>query len=206
MSDTRGEISRRTLLKLAAGTTVAGGAAAAGVYYTSQPAVAAEGLTAEDVSVESANGELQSLTIAPTISVQWENYSDVSEVDVKFRADGPQSNGTIIGWTDRDVSRGRGRGQGGQSSGEIEFDLDTANMLSKNGGPLDASSFRPEEGEEEESEVTVSLDLRLLDDEGNTIESQTPILAVTYAVRVTNLTSEVTVTGELNTGAEWIRL
>jgi hypothetical protein len=197
MSDTRAEIERRTLLKLAGGVLIGGGAAAAGVYYTTDPALAARGLTAEDVSVESADGVLQELTIAPTITVEWKNYPSVSTVALKFRADGPQSNGTVINWTPRDLDEP-------QSSGEIEFDLETTNMLSKNNEPLDASSFRAEEGEEAENDVTVAMDLRLTDDEGNTIEERTPILETTYTVRVTNLESEITVSGQLNTGADCV--
>lgn len=195
-------MSRRTLLKLAGGATAAGGAVAAGVYLTSEPSVAASGLNAEDVSIEAADGELQELTIAPTITVEWENYPSVHEIALKFRANGPQSNGTVINWTNQEVSSGRGRG--GQSSGELEFDLETTHMLSKNNGPLDASSFQPDEGEEKESEVTVALDLRLLDDEGNSLETKTPILEVTYTVRVTHLEGEISVSGRLNTGAECI--
>ncbi|WP_148286777.1 hypothetical protein [Halarchaeum acidiphilum] len=202
--DIHAEMSRRTLLKVAGGTILGGGAVATGVYYTSQRALAASGLTAEDVSVESANGQLDELTIAPTITVQWENYPSVSRVAVRFRADGPQNNGTVIDWTDQSVSRRRGRGRGGQSSGDMDFDLETAHMLSKHDGPLDASSFNAEGGQEAQNDVTVMLDVRLFDGEGNTIEQRTPILEVTYTVRVTNLESEIAVSGRLNTGAECI--
>jgi hypothetical protein len=194
---TRGEIDRRTLLKLAGGATVGGGAVAAGVYYTSEPAIAASGLTAEDVSVESAEGELQQLTIAPTVTVQWENYSGVQTVGVRFRADGPQSNGTVIEWTQQDLDEA-------QTSGEIEFDIETTNMLSRNDGPLDGSSFSAEEGEEATNDVTAMMDVRLVDGDGNTLEQQTSIMEVTYTVTVTNLESEISVSGKLNTGAECI--
>jgi hypothetical protein len=195
--DTRGEMDRRTLLKLAGGAAAGGGAVAAGIYYTSEPAIAASGLTAEDVSVESAEGELQELTIAPTVTVRWENYSGVQTVGVRFRTDGPQSNGTVTEWTQRDLDEAR-------TSGDFEFDMETANMLSRNDGPLDAGSFSAEEGEEATNDVTVMMDVRLVDGDGNTIEQQTPIMEVTYAVRVTNLESEISVSGKLNTGAECV--
>lgn len=199
--DTRGTIDRRTLLKLAGGVTVGGGAVAAGVYYTSESAVAASGLTARDVSVESSEGELQELTTAPTVTVEWENYPRVSRVGVKFRADGPQSNGTVIEWTTQESS---GRGREGSSNGVVEFDLETAHMLSKNDGPLDSSSFSAEEAEEATNDVTVAMDVRLIGEDGDTIEEQTPIIEVTYTVRVTNLESKVSVSGKLNTGAECV--
>lgn len=195
--DTRGEVDRRTLLKLAGGAAAGGGAVAAGVYYTTEPAIAASGLTAEDVSVESAEGELQALTIAPTVTVQWENYSGVQSVGVRFRANSPQSNGTVIEWTQQDLDES-------QTSGEIQFDIETANMLSKNDGPLDGSAFSAEEGEEATNDVTVMMDVRLVDADGNTIVQQTPIIEVAYTIRVTNLESEISVSGELNTGAECI--
>lgn len=199
--ETRGTINRRTILKLAGGVTVGGGAVAAGIYYTSESAVAASGLTAQDVSVESSEGGLQELTTAPTVTVEWENYPPVSGVGVKFRADGPQSNGTVIEWTTRESS---GSGREGSSNGEVEFDLETAHMLSKNDGPLGGSSFSAEEGEEATNDVTVAMDVRLIDEDGDTIEEQTPIIEVTYTVRVTNLESEISVSGKLNTGAECV--
>jgi hypothetical protein len=79
-------------------------------------------------------------------------------------------------------------------------------MLSKNDGPLDGSAFSAEEGEEATNDVTVMMDVRLVDGDGNTIEQQTPILEVTYTVRVTNLASEISVSGKLNTGAECITI
>jgi hypothetical protein len=196
-ADDRAELTRRTLLKVAGGTVVAGGAAALGVQYASGPAVAARGLGADDVSVTSADGELQELTIAPEVTVEWENYRDVRAVSLRFRADGPQSNGTVIDWTRRTLDSP-------QSSGEREFEFDTATMLSQNGGPLDASSFGAEEGETAENDVIVSMDLRLVDADENRVESRTPIAQTTYTVSVTGLESEVTVSGQLNTGAECV--
>jgi hypothetical protein len=112
---------------------------------------------------------------------------------------GPQSNGTVIEWTQQDLDET-------QTSGELQFDVETANMLSKNDGPLDGSAFSAEEGEEATNDVTVMMDVRLVDGDGNTIEQQTPILEVTYTVRVTNLASEISVSGKLNTGAECITI
>ncbi|MFB6102708.1 MAG: hypothetical protein ABEJ73_09095 [Haloplanus sp.] len=190
-------VDRRTVVKVAAGTLVGGGVVALGIRSASDPAVAASGLTARDASAKSADGEVQRLTIAPTVTIEWENYRGVSTVALRFRADGPQSNGTVIGWTERSLDTP-------QSNGEVQFDLDAANMLSQNGGPLDGSSFSADEGDAAESDVTVSMDLRFTDADGNTTETRTPLVQTTYTVQVTDLRSKVTVSGRLNTGVECV--
>lgn len=129
------------------------------------------------------------------MTVEWENYRDVRAVSLRFRADGPEQDGTVVDWTQRTLDSPR-------SNGEHEFDA--AAMLSQNGGPLDASSFSAEEDETAENDVTVSMDLRLTDADENRVERRTPIAQTTYTVSVTGLESEVTVSGQLNTGAECV--
>lgn len=200
MPDERAEVSRRTLLKLGGGVVVAGGAAALLIEYSTEPAIATSGLTAEDVQIAAAEGRVQQLTLAPTVTVEWENFPPIQTVRVRFRANGPQSNGTAIDWTasDRDSAA---------ASGTAEFDIDEANLLGKNDGPLDASSFRAtQEGKTVQSEVTVSMDVQLVDSNDNTVEQLTPAAQTTYAIEVTNQRSEVTVSGQLNTGGQCIRL
>lgn len=193
------ELTRRTLLKLAAGVTVAGGAAALGVRRASEPAVATSGLTAEDVSVAAPEGEVRALTLAPTVTVRWEHFPPIKTVAVRFRADGPQSNGTALDWTEK-------QRDSPASSGEMKFDVGKTPLLGKNGGPLDASSFHAKsEGRTTEKQVTVRMDVRLVDDNDDVVRELTPAAETTYAVRVTNRKSEVTVSGRLNTGAQCVR-
>ncbi|WP_415087789.1 hypothetical protein [Natronomonas sp.] len=165
----------------------------------SQPALAVEGLTAEDVTVDTVDGQLQRLTIAPTMTVAWSDYPAISEVELQFRAEGPQSNGTVIEWSNQSPDNAT-------SDGQVEFDFDPYPMLQKNGGPLDASSFEPAEGEERSAAVTVFVDLRLIDENGEVVEEGQPIKEVTYTVAVTYAEGQVTVSGKLNTAGECIKL
>lgn len=65
-------VSRRTLLS-ALCTTIAG---ATLVRTASRPAVAGS-LTADDVFLESSNGRIDAVTVAPTLSVAWTGLGDV---------------------------------------------------------------------------------------------------------------------------------
>ncbi|MES3516261.1 MAG: hypothetical protein PPP58_01220 [Natronomonas sp.] len=185
-------LDRRALLKIAGGTAVAGGAAV-GLRFVTRPAVAVEGLTAEDVQVDTADGEIEEVTIAPTITVAWTTDTRVNEIWGRFRADGPRASGTAIGWKTRRVAPPT-------TEGAVEFDLDPHPLLDKNGGPLDASSFEPQDRREETSErVTAFFDVRLLAPGRNVVAERQPLDTVAFTLTVSRVDGATDVTGRLDT-------
>ncbi|MEF8808993.1 hypothetical protein, partial [Natronomonas sp.] len=69
--------SRRTVLKSLAAITGAGGTIAGGSYLAAQPSVAVETenvLDAADVRIERNDGELDAVSIAPELAVEWADF------------------------------------------------------------------------------------------------------------------------------------
>lgn len=191
------DINRRDALK-GGGSAVAALLAATGlVTVSSRRVFAATGLTANDVSVSTTDGDLNTLTIAPDITVSWSGQpSAVSTVEVTWYVKTSSTSETTVGstpysYTVSDPSK----------SGSISRTQSTINLLSGNGGALSGSNFDAStDGASTTTDVTISMDSKLKDSGDNIIAQKTDILGPkTYSVTVTNEGSSTSASGTANT-------
>jgi hypothetical protein len=175
-----GENRRGILKKAGAGAVFT--LAAGGLFLHSSRSVAAAGLTAADVDVTTSDGELNTLTIEPDITITWSQAEAVATVEATWEAETTANSGTIgpTPYT-RDVSDPT-------ADGDVTLDFSTINLLSNNGGTLTGSNFAAEtDGSSTTTDVTLSMDTTLKDSGGNQITNKTDILGPeTFAVTVTN--------------------
>jgi len=190
------EVDRRDLVKGGAGALTALVAGGGIIQISSSPALAATGLTAQDVSVSSSDGELDTLTISPDITVSWSNRSSAVEtVEVTWYVSTPFKSETSVGSTPNtyDVSDPSKDGSINQTMGPINF-------LSNNGGPLTGSNFDASDGNTTTTDVTISMDAKIKDSGDNTLATKTDILGPkTFTVQVSNTTSTTSASGTANT-------
>lgn len=180
--DIAGGTTRRGLIKGALVATAGAGTALGAASLTSNRASAqVGGLTAEDVSVSGADGELASLTIAPEVTVEWDSFPDpVAELSIRIAASVPSasSSGEVAEHTATDVS-----GTGGSySHGFGEQDLL---------GLFDAATFADETADDAPSETGVDLSagVEFYDADGNRV-GPAPVDLLSFQVSVTNTGAE----------------
>jgi len=190
------ELSRRDVIRAGAG---AAGVLVAGAGFTlyASEEVAAAGLSADDVTVSSNDGELTTLTITPDVTVSWDGQeSAVAEVHATWYVKTSSTSETTVGSTPYSISV-----SDPSKSGSVSHTFPEISLLSKNGGALTASNFTATtDGESTNTDVTLSMDVTLKDSGGNTIAAVTDVLGPkTYTVTVTNSTSSVSASGTANT-------
>lgn len=195
-------VDRRRVLKYAGlvGVGMTGGAGA--IALTSDPAAARINgtLDATDQSVSDDDGSLSSLSIDPSVTVDWDSQSDqVAQIDYTWHVS-VTNNGGTVGTTPytRSVS------SPATSGSQQVSDFGTINLLSANGGTLSASTFESNtDGATNETQVTLSLDVVLKDDQANIIDQDKPLLRTTFTVIVSNeATSTLSGDGTANTAAQ----
>lgn len=178
------ELPRRRVLTLAAG---AGGSVAIGgsiIYRSSDPTIAAEGLTARDVAVSSDDGELTSLSITPEVVVRWEGQpADVGYILAAWYVETEDVARTPIG-----PSPHRIEVASPDTSGQREHQFPEMPLLTTYGGPLDADAFTaPIEGLTTTRAVTIGMDVTLETPDRDEIVAETDVLGPrTFTVSVTN--------------------
>ena len=179
------------------GVTTVGVGGAAALTLGTEPAIAADGtLTAKDVDVTSNGGELTTLTVAPSVTVDWTGQeSQVATVRMTWHAESvssPLNSGTLT-TVDQSVSTPAVEGSASKTFTELS-------LLSGNGGPLTASNFASDtDGQSNSRDVKLTMDVTLLDGSDNEIMAKDGVLTATYTVTVTNENSTVTATGTANT-------
>lgn len=191
------ELDRREVLKVGGATAASAALASSLVVFGSEEALAASGLTASDVNVSTTDGELNTLTIAPDITVSWDGQeAKVSTVEVTWKVSTNSTSETTIGQTPYsfDVSSP-------SKSGSIDRSISSISMLSNNGGALSGSNFDADtDGGSNTTDVTISMDTTIKDSNSNVLAQQTDILGPsTYSVTVTNESSSVSSSGTANT-------
>lgn len=105
MSDNRNFFTRRRLIKGIGVTAGAGAVGGASIVYASQPALAAHGdFSAGDTSVDTTDGDISDVSVAPDLTVEWGDFSDgVSGFDITVSAGtadnntNPATNGSLTG-------------------------------------------------------------------------------------------------------------
>jgi hypothetical protein len=191
------ELSRRDMVRAGAGTAVAIVAGSGAFLYSSGGTVRAAGLSANDVSVTSNDGELTTLTIAPDITVSWDGQETaVAEVHATWHVKTASTSETSIGSTPYSIEVSNP-----SKSGSVSRTFSEINLLSNNGGALSGSNFDAStDGGSNTTDVTLSMDVTLKDSGSNTIVSVTDVLGpTTYAVTVNNAESTVSSSGTANT-------
>jgi hypothetical protein len=190
------DVTRRDLVK-AGGATAAALAVSSIVTFASRPAVGATGLTADDVTVSANDGELDSLTLAPEITVSWDGWAEpVTTVEATWYVKTSSTSETTVGSTPFtfDVSSPG-------KSGSISRSMSSINLLSNNGGALSGSNFdETTDGASKTTDVTLSMDGKLKDSEGTVLADRTDLLGPkTFSVTVENTASTVSSSGSANT-------
>lgn len=168
-----------------------------GMHLATDQALAASGFTANDVDVSSTDGDLNTLTINPEITISWTGQeSAVSTVEATWFVKTSSTSETTVGTTPYsfDVS------SPGQS-GSITETVGPINLLSNNGGALSGSNFdASSDGASNTTDVTLSMDAKVKDSGGNILESKTDVLGPkTFSVTVTNEMSSMSASGTANT-------
>ena len=179
------------------GATTLGVGGAAALTLGTEPAIAADGtLTAKDVDVNSNGGELTTLTVAPSVTVDWTGQeSQVATVKMTWHAESVSSplNSGSLTTVSQTVSTPTVEGSSSKT-------FDQLSLLSANGGPLTASNFAADtDGQSNSRDVKLTMDVTLLDGNGNQLMTKDGVLTATYTVTVTNESSTVTASGTANT-------
>lgn len=181
-------ITRRSVVK--AGAALGGSAATASALLATQsePAVAASEFTAGDVSVSNEAGELSTLTLDPSIDVEWNELSTaVEEVRFRFKTDMDGSTSAVHKQTKTVSSPG--------TSGSASFDSfnsgETISLLSNNGGSLSAGTFdETDPGDEKTTAVGLVVEAIFQTEGGNstivarTLNNNDPLVDTHFDVTV----------------------
>lgn len=186
-----GGVGRRTLLGGAVALAAIGGVGIGTVGLTSRRATAqVSGLTADDVTIESNDGTIETLTIAPQLDVQWNHFPAAvigirSQIEAAVGENSLSSVSTTLESIDPPVESG----SHSFAPGEIPLlqYLDPAEFedTSPGDGPISRDVH-----------VRVSI---TFSQEGGGLVGPTASDRVTFAVSVDHLDSTATVGGTLNT-------
>lgn len=172
-----GGTTRRGLIKGALIATTGAGTALGAVTLTSNQASAqVGGLTADDVSVTGANGEIGSLTISPDVTVEWDSFPEpVAELNLRIAASVPSANsGEVATHTATDVSG---------TAGSFSHGFGEQDLLEL----FDASIFNDdtEDGEPNEVGVDLSAGVEFYNSDGDRI-GPAPVDLLSFTVSVNN--------------------
>lgn len=167
--------------------------------YIIQPTgatVDTDGISAENVHINSTNGEVQALYMKPNLTGKWKNIpKKVHTVEIGYIIDGPRKTGTVEYHSYAVDTPTR--------SGKTVIQEDRISLLQQG---LEEKAFEPKkEGVLQEQEITVIVSIRLLDEDGDVIYEDTDVTASSFKVVVTDLKSAVTVKNQLNTGSNCIQ-
>lgn len=190
-------VTRRRILRGGAGLVGATVVGTSALVFTTDPTVAATGLTASDVSVSNPEGNLQTLTITPDITISWDGQeSAVASIDATWYVKTNSTSETTVGSTPYSISV-----SDPSKSGSISHTFPEINLLSDNGGALSESNFDAStDGGSNTTDVSLSIDAKLKDSGSNIIAQESDILGPkTNTVTVTNATSTVSSSGTANT-------
>jgi len=189
-------VSRRSTLRKAGASLTALAAVGGGVLLSgSEPALAASGLTADDVTVTTNDGQLNTLTITPDITVSWTGMQEqVATVAVTWFVKTNATSETHFGSNPKKLTVDTPLKQGSLSH-TYSSPLDLLNVLS-------ASTFEATtDGGSTSTDVTLSMNAELRNSNSGTITSKTDVLGPkTYTVTVKNESSSVSSSGTANTG------
>ncbi|RNJ26810.1 hypothetical protein [Halosegnis longus] len=194
----RSVLDRRTVLKSAAGVFVAAGTGVGAIAASSQSAVAGE-FTAADTSTSSNDGTLTTLEIAPEFTIDWDGQeSDVAEIEyvVTASTDVNSQSSTATGQAIQTTKAVSTPGK----TGSVTHTLDTAGLLSNNGGMLNGGNFDANtDGGDNSRTVELTVDVTLFDGQSNQLATKPGMFQTTFVVTVSNVASSTSGSGTANT-------
>jgi len=194
-----GSITRRTILKTVAGAGTAAGAGVGGVLLMTrdEPVLAASGLTADNVTIESNDGSVSKLTINPEPTVEWANLEERADrLYVAYYA-GLSSSTASDDLIDNKSSNQPDGKDGTVKVSKFSTPPDLLEETSLTSGDFEDTT---EDGVPEETDVDLRVLTRLENAEKELIISSND--TVTFTVSVDNLKSSVSVSGSANTAGE----
>ncbi|WP_336133359.1 hypothetical protein [Natronomonas amylolytica] len=199
--------SRRTVLKSLAAATGAGGAIAGGSYVATRPSVAVETenvLDAADVRIERNDGELDAVTVAPELAVEWSDFGgglDRIGLTLSAALDGESGYDLLFdGTTAADGVSTDGDGLDAVD-GAVALAFDRVDITAV-GDAVTRSDFGTNLGPGEVVTTTVELTLRVDVVGSQNAETETAFETVTFDVTLQNPEGEATASGAANTDAE----
>jgi hypothetical protein len=194
-NNANGSARRRTVLKAAVGAGAVAGAGVGGVLLTTrnEPVVAASGITASDVDIDSEDGTVSELTINPEPTVEWEHLEEpVGNVMVEYSAG-------ISGGRIRAIGRHQDSSMSGKS-GSVTLPPGGPWDLIEESSEISSSDFEDteEDGVPEETDVVLQFRANLDEDEAGAPHTDVTE-TVTFTVSVNNLEGSATVSGPAHT-------
>lgn len=189
---------KRSKVGLAKASTVVATVAivvAAGVFFASVPALALTGFTANNVSVDTDDGELSELTIAPSGTVSWSGLdSEAKNLHILINVHNDTTN---VYAADQIIAV-----NGTTNSVDFAFDqinlLDEADTNTLTGANyFETDQFSAADGTSKETTLDVQVGVYIHDSDG-VIENITEWTS--FVVTVTNNEGVLTASGTVNTG------
>jgi hypothetical protein len=198
--------SRRTVLTSLAAVTGVGATVAGGSYVASRPSVAVDTedvLDAADVETERNDGELDAVTVAPELDVEWTDFGGgLERIGVTLAAglDGESGYDLLFDGT----TAAGGLSVEGDSidavDGAVTLTFDRIDITAV-GDAVTAVDFGAL-GPGETATTTVELTLRVDVVGTQNAETETAFETTTFDVTVRNPEGEATASGTANTGVE----
>jgi hypothetical protein len=207
MTGLRSSPSRRTVLKSLAAVTGAGGTIAGGSYLASRPSVAVETedvLEAGDVRIERNGGELDAVTVAPELAVEWSDFGgglDRIGITLAAAIDGDSGYDLLFdGTTAADGVATEGDPLDAVDGG-VALEFDRVDITSV-GDAVTEADFGTDLAPGEVVTTTVELTLRVDVVGSQNAETETAFETVPFDVTLRNPEGEATASGQANTDAE----
>jgi hypothetical protein len=199
--------SRRTVLKSLAAVAGVGGTIAGGSYVASRPSVAVETedvLDAADVRVERNDGELDAVTVAPELAVEWADFGgglDRIGITLSAALDGESGYDLLFDGTTAAEALTVDGDSLDTVEGSLALAFDRVDITSV-GDAVTESDFGTDLDPGEVVTTTVELTLRVDVVGSQNAETETAFETVTFDVSLRNPEGEATASGTANTDAE----
>ncbi|MFT4883612.1 MAG: hypothetical protein ACI8U4_001121 [Natronomonas sp.] len=200
--------SRRTVLKSLAAIVGAGGTVASGSYLAAQPSVAVETedvLDAADVAIERNDGELDAVTVAPELAVEWADFGgglDRIGITLAAALDGESGYDLLFDGTTEEEEGLTADGDSLDAvDGALALAFDRVDITAV-GDAVTTSDFGTDLEPGEVVTTTVELTLRVDVVGSQNAETETAFETVTFDVTLRNPEGEATASGTANTDAE----
>lgn len=186
------DLSRRSVGKLIGSAVTAGGVAASGLVFLSESAVAATtSLSASNVSISSDAGQLQTLTVQPSMDYEWNGLDNSPErIDFYVEARLPDSSGGASSFEEIGTEGETISSDSSASSSAKSYPFQNTVSIF-NHSAIESQDFE-ESGDGWTKETTVGIRVRtVLTDTAGTTYTDTP--QASFTVTLTN--EEGTVNG-----------
>lgn len=199
--------SRRTVLKSLAAIVGAGGTVVGGSYLAAQPSVAVETedvLDAADVAIERNDGELDAVTVAPELAVEWADFGgglDRIGITLAAALDGQSGYDLLFDGTTEEEGLTADGDSLGAVDGALALAFDRVDITAV-GDAVTTSDFGRDLDPGEVVTTTVELTLRVDVVGSQNAETETAFETVTFDVVLRNPEGEATASGTANTDAE----